>query len=106
MTLDDFKSIGLSILSSFLQYVDLEIELEKEFKATGGWLKKKKLDQMTGETARAKHEQNTLIQVQTSKISSKKPLSLKKSQINIYPTETNEPKSATVAVQNKILELK
>lgn len=43
-------------MSAFLQYTDLEIELEKEFKATGGWLKKKKLDQMTGETARDKHE--------------------------------------------------
>ena len=40
LTLEDFKSIGTSLLKSFVQYVDMEIELEKEFKATGGWLKK------------------------------------------------------------------
>jgi hypothetical protein len=34
----------------------LEGELEKEFKNTGGWLKKKKLDEMTGQTARKKLE--------------------------------------------------
>ena len=56
LTIEDLNSIGYSIISAFLQYTDLEIELEKEFKATGGWLKKKKLDQMTGETARDKHE--------------------------------------------------
>jgi hypothetical protein len=61
LNLADFKSIGINILATFLQFSDLEMELEKEFKATGGWLKKKKLDQITGETARAKHEQNNLI---------------------------------------------
>jgi len=39
-----------------MSYIELEAQLEKEFKSTGGWLKKKKLDQMTGETARQKQE--------------------------------------------------
>lgn len=37
--------------------MELEIQLEKEYKATGGWLKKKKMDSMTGETARQKNDQ-------------------------------------------------
>jgi len=40
-----------------MYYILLEVELEKEFKATGGWLKKKKLDEVTGETARVRYEQ-------------------------------------------------
>lgn len=52
LTLEDFKSIGISLLTCINQYIDLEIQLEKEYMATGGWLKKKKLDQMAGETAR------------------------------------------------------
>ena len=113
LTIEDLNSIGNSIISAFLQYTDLEIELEKEFKATGGWLKKKKLDQMTGETARDKHEQNTLIKVQTQKqqqqISNKKPITLKKSQINVYKTEEPplEPKSAAALPgQKKDLKVK
>jgi hypothetical protein len=39
----------------------MEIELEKEFKATGGWLKKQKLDELAGETARKKHELNIVL---------------------------------------------
>ena len=38
----------------------LEKVLEKEFKTTGGWLKKKKLDEFTGQAARKKMEQQAL----------------------------------------------
>mmetsp|Transcript_5071 Transcript_5071/g.7655 ORF Transcript_5071/g.7655 Transcript_5071/m.7655 type:complete len:234 (+) Transcript_5071:3048-3749(+) len=65
---EDFKSIGLNLLRSFRQYGYLETELEKEFKSTGGWLKKKKLDEFTGETARKKIEQQALIDEQNSRI--------------------------------------
>lgn len=56
LQLIDFSSVGVSLLKTMLQYVDLEIQLEKEFKNTGGWLKKKKLNEMAGETARQKQE--------------------------------------------------
>ena len=49
---EDFDSIGLNLLVAFKVFFQLEAELEKEFKNTGGWLKKKKLDQVTGVTAR------------------------------------------------------
>lgn len=52
LTISDFDCIGTSILNSFLTYTQLEIQLEKEYKSTGGWLKKKKMDSITGETAR------------------------------------------------------
>lgn len=60
LTISDFDSIGLSILNSFQTYTQLEIQLEKEYKSTGGWLKKKKMDSMTGETARVKREQDIM----------------------------------------------
>lgn len=44
----DFESIGVNLLAAFRQFVELESHLEKEFKSTGGWLKKKKLDQFAG----------------------------------------------------------
>lgn len=52
------------MLKTILQYMDIAAELEKEFKTTGGWLKKKKLDEMTGETAREKHEIQNQLQIQ------------------------------------------
>ena len=57
MVLDDFRSIGHNLIKTLMYYILLEVELEKEFKATGGWLKKKKLDEVTGETARVRYEQ-------------------------------------------------
>ena len=50
------------MLQAFKQYCLLEPELEKEFKSTGGWLKKKKLDEVTGVTARKKLEQSELFE--------------------------------------------
>jgi hypothetical protein len=41
---------------AFDKFLQVEAELEKEFKNTGGWLKKKKLDEITGVTARKKME--------------------------------------------------
>jgi hypothetical protein len=34
-------------LKSVSKYIDIELLLEIELKATGGWLKKKKLDEIT-----------------------------------------------------------
>lgn len=62
--LQDFRSIGLSLIQTIRNYISLEKELEEEFKATGGWLRKKKLDEVTGETARQKAEQNNILQIQ------------------------------------------
>jgi len=36
--------------------VVLETQLEKEYKNTGGWLQKQKLNDLAGETARQKQE--------------------------------------------------
>lgn len=48
------RSISDSLIQTIVQYTEMEVQLEKEFKNTGGWLKKKRLDEMTGETARNK----------------------------------------------------
>ena len=38
----------MNLLKTIKQYIFLEPELEREFKSTGGWLKKKKLDELSG----------------------------------------------------------
>jgi len=58
LTIKDFDNIGQSLVKSILNYTILERQLEKEYKNTGGWLHKKKLDEVTGETARKKQEQS------------------------------------------------
>ena len=37
----------MNLLKTFSEYMNIEPLLEKEFKQTGGWLKKKKLDEFT-----------------------------------------------------------
>lgn len=64
LTLEDFQSIAFSLLNSINQYIELEIQLEKEYMATGGWLKKKLLDQMAGETAREQKERDQRLIIQ------------------------------------------
>lgn len=54
--LDDLRSISDSLIQTIVQYTEMEVALEREFRSTGGWLKKKRLDEMTGETARNKQE--------------------------------------------------
>lgn len=44
---EDFNIIALSVLRTFSQYMDVEAVLEKEFKQTGGWLKVKKMNEIT-----------------------------------------------------------
>ena len=41
-------SIAQNLLKSFRQYVMLEPLLDEEFKHTGGWLKRKRLDDFVG----------------------------------------------------------
>ena len=54
LTMDDFTSIGLSLLRSFDQYVEVEEELVKEYMLTNGWLKRQRLNKLAGESARGK----------------------------------------------------
>ncbi len=54
----DLQSIGTNLLQSIKQFVEIEAELEKEFKNTGGWLKKRKLDEITGQTVKKKMQNN------------------------------------------------
>lgn len=56
LTLKDLNKIGKSLLISIVKYLELENDLEREFKETGGWLKFQKLKEFTGETARDKIE--------------------------------------------------
>ena len=37
----------MNLLKTLSEYMNIEPLLEKEFKQTGGWLKKKKLDEFT-----------------------------------------------------------
>ena len=64
---EDFYSIGLNLLKTFKQYIIVEKHLEKELHSNGGWLKKKKVDEMVGMTARQKMQQEALIAKQTPK---------------------------------------
>ena len=48
LILTDFMSIAQNLLKSFRQYVMLEPLLDEEFKHTGGWLKRKRLDDFVG----------------------------------------------------------
>jgi len=48
----DFDSIGVSLLTTIKNYMILEKQLESESRKTGGWLTKRKLDEVTGENAR------------------------------------------------------
>ena len=50
----DLKSIGCKLIKAILQFSMLEAQLEKELKETGGWLKRKMLDEFAGITAREK----------------------------------------------------
>jgi len=55
----DFESIGLNLLKSIRQFVQLEAELEKEYTNTKGWLKKKVLDKLSSTDTRDKfNEEN------------------------------------------------
>ena len=45
-------------MHSIKQFVEIEAELEKEFKNTGGWLKKRKLDEIAGQTVKKKMQNN------------------------------------------------
>ena len=56
--------------------------LEKEYVATGGWLKKKRLDEMAGATAREQKERDQQMLIQQQRLH-KKMLMLRKSQINL-----------------------
>jgi len=56
--MQDFDSIGINLLKSLRQFVQLEAELEKELTSTKGWLKKSKLDELAGMTARNKLDIN------------------------------------------------
>lgn len=49
---EDFASIGMNLLKSVLQFVNIETQLMKELKSSRGWLKKRMLDEFTGLTAR------------------------------------------------------
>lgn len=64
---EDFENIGLNLLKTFKQYIIVEKHLEKELHSNGGWLKKKKVDEMVGMTARQKMQQEALIAKQTPK---------------------------------------
>lgn len=64
---EDFYSIGLNLLKAFKQYIIVEKHLEKELHSNGGWLKKKKVDEMVGMTARQKMQQEALTAKQTPK---------------------------------------
>ena len=56
LTIPDFDSIAISLLSTIKNYFVLETQLEKEYNKNGGWLKKQKLNQVVGESARQKQE--------------------------------------------------
>ena len=43
-------------MKAIRQYKYIEPELDKEFKNTGGWLKKKKLDELSGQVNIKKRE--------------------------------------------------
>ena len=51
------NQIGLKLLDSFKKLNEIDIQLQKEFKNNGGWLKKMTLNKFTGMTARQKIEQ-------------------------------------------------
>lgn len=82
---DDFKSIGCNLVKAILQFILIEQQLEKEFKQTGGWLKRKMLDEFAGITAREKQKQEAILAKQATQVlpSTKKPVVLKKSQRNL-----------------------
>jgi len=44
----DLDNIALNLLKAIKKYNSIEPELEMEFKMTGGWLKKKKLEELSG----------------------------------------------------------
>ena len=45
----DLDNIAMNLLKAIKRYKSIEPELEREFKHTGGWLKKKKLDELSGQ---------------------------------------------------------
>jgi len=52
----DLDAIALNLMKAIRQYKFIEPELDKEFKNTGGWLKKKKLDELSGQVKIKKNE--------------------------------------------------
>ena len=78
----DFDSIGVSLLTTIKNYMILEKQLESESRKTGGWLTKRKLDEVTGENARQKHE-NALLKNKMKQTSTLKATQVEESVVKI-----------------------
>lgn len=63
MLVKDFESIGVNLIKSLKQFVLLEAELERELVSTKGWLKKSKLDELTGIATKDKIEKSSTIRL-------------------------------------------
>jgi hypothetical protein len=56
---NNFDDIGVNLLVAFRQFSIIEAKLAKDLKKNGGWFKKKTLDEVTGQSARSKLDQQT-----------------------------------------------